>query len=167
MNKKRTMAFAPPSFFVLSISDCFQTELHHAIRAAEAQSIGTLTAQQAQITAGSCSFHDRKDFEHGLLAEIRRAAILTDVAVSYFMPVAAVKHTILICSAADYGDFKGYILCDEAFHYRLALIFSIIASYSSSVSFFRPGFMANTPPHSYSSLYLGTRWKCRWQPVSP
>lgn len=148
-------------------SGCFQTELHHAIWAAEAQSIGAFTAHQAQITTGSYRLHDRKGFEHGLLTEIRWTTILTDIPISNFMPIPAVKCTVWICFAASYGDFKGYLLCDETFHYRLALIFSIISAYSSSVSFLRPGFMANTPPHSYSSLYLGTRWKCRWQPVSP
>ena len=51
--------------------------------------------------------------------------------------------------------------------YSAALIFSIISAYCASVSFVWPGFMANTPPHSKPSLYFGTRWTCRWQPVSP
>ena len=53
------------------------------------------------------------------------------------------------------------------FFYSAALIFSIISAYCASVSFVWPGFMANTPPHSKPSLYFGTRWTCRWQPVSP
>ena len=57
--------------------------------------------------------------------------------------------------------------CSAQPGYRLSLIFWIISAYSSSLSFFRPGFMAKGVPHSYSSLYLGTRWKCRWQPPSP
>ena len=52
--------------------------------------------------------------------------------------------------------------------YRLSLIFWIISAYSSSLRYLRPGFMAKGVPHSNSSdLYLGTRWKCRWQPPSP
>ena len=150
-----------------SIPFCFQTEMNHTVRAAKVDRISAFTAEQTQITTSSRSFHDRKNLEHSLLAEISRTAILTNIAVSNFMTVSTVQRAIRIGSSADHGDFKGYIFCDKAFHYRLALIFSIMASYSSSVSFFRPGFMANTPPHSYSSLYLGTRWKCRWQPVSP
>ncbi len=51
--------------------------------------------------------------------------------------------------------------------HRFALIFSIISAYSLSLSLVRSGFMAKTPPHSYPSRYFGTRWTCRWQPVSP
>lgn len=45
--------------------------------------------------------------------------------------------------------------------YRYFLISSISAVYSSSERNFCCGFIAKTPPHSYSSVYFGTRWKCR------
>ena len=51
--------------------------------------------------------------------------------------------------------------------YSAALILAIMSSYSASVRRVLPGFMAKGAPHSYWSLYLGTRWKCRWQPPSP
>ena len=41
------------------------------------------------------------------------------------------------------------------------LIFSIISLYSLSERYVLSGFIRNTPPHSYSSLYLGQRWKER------
>lgn len=47
----------------------------------------------------------------------------------------------------------------SALNYKYFLISEINASYSASDKNFSPGFIANTPPHSYSSLYFGTRWK--------
>ena len=48
------------------------------------------------------------------------------------------------------------------------LIFAASSAYSESERNFRLGFIAKTPPHSNSSpAYFGTRWKCKWCPVSP
>ena len=48
-----------------------------------------------------------------------------------------------------------------------ALSAATISAYSLSASVVRFGFISNVPPHSKPSVYFGTRWKCRWHPVSP
>lgn len=58
---------------------------------------------------------------------------------------------------------KKQVICTVRclFFYKYCLISAINASYSASERNFCCGFMANTPPHSNSSVYFGTRWKCR------
>lgn len=71
------------------------------------------------------------------------------------------KYLLLHLSSSK-GAYHLQIFCKLIpLFYNSFLIFSTNSVYSCSVRYFSPGFIANTPPHSYPSLYFGTRWKCR------